>query len=205
MKTNQILKRGPGFFQRTKDGYFNANVLLTHWKDSTGDEKKLGNYKSNQSTKDYIVQLQKEGIRHPFISGRGSGEHSGTWMHSKLFIDFAMWVSVEFKSVVIDYVLDGLIQSRNDAGDYYNQMTAQIMDSHIEHYRTKPNPHLYIVEANMVREIAGIDKGRNELGEKQLNDLTILQKLNTMLIRNNVGRESRKKQLINQKALLDFV
>jgi len=124
MKTNQVMVREQGFIQRTSDGYFNANTLISEWNAKSDNKKILGNYMKNESTTEYIEQLKKEGIEKPNISCRGTGEKSGTWMHPKLFIDLAMWVSVEFKSKVIDYVLDGLIKSRTDAGDYYNQMTA---------------------------------------------------------------------------------
>ena len=193
METNQILKRDEAFIQRTKDGYFNATVLLDYW-NKNNQEKQLARYKVNKSTKEFIEQLRKEDIEKPMLSGRGKG--GGTWMHPKLFIDFAMWVSVEFKSKVIDYVLDGLINSRNDAGDYYKEMGIAILEEYVDVKGKKPSPFVYINEANMLKDVAGIENSRNELTEKELNLLTSLQKVNTTLIRKHVGKESRKKQLL---------
>jgi len=196
MKTSQIMIRSDAFLQRTKDGFFNATKLLDYWNNLEGVQKKqMGRYKAIDSTKEFIEQLQKEGIEKPFISGRGSGEKAGTWMHPKLFIDFAMWVSVEFKSIVIDYVLDGLIKMRNDAGDYYNEMCAVIMNRYIDYYNSKPPALIFINEANMIKEIAGIDISRNEMSEAQLTKITLLQKINSQLIKDGVGKTSRKRQL----------
>jgi hypothetical protein len=197
MKTNQIMIRTKeAFFQRTSDGYFNAAKLLSFWNKNNPQQKQLARYKIIDSTKEFIKQLQKEGIEKPFIAGKGSGEKAGTWMHPKLFIDFAMWVSVEFKSIVIDYVLDGLIKSRHDAGDYYNEMSAAIMERYIEYHNTKPPALIFINEANLIKDIANLNIPRNEMTEAQLNKITILQKFNTQLIKEKIGKESRKKSLM---------
>ena len=203
MKTNQIMIRDDeAFIQRTKDGFFNATVLLDNWnKRDIVQVKQLARYKENKTTKEFVKQLQKEGIEKPYISGRG--KFGGTWMHGKLFIDFAMWVSVEFKSIVIDYVLDGLIQSRNDAGDYFNEMSATILKTHIDYYGTKPNPKLYITEANRIKKMLNLErKERNLMTEKELNSITQMQKLNAMLLEKNIGKDARIKQLTLQSELL---
>lgn len=204
MKTNQIMIRdNDAFIQRAKDGFFNATALLSAWNNKEGGKpKQMGSYKDNKSTAEFIDQLKSEGVEKPMITSRGSG--GGTWMHPKLFIDFAMWVSVEFKSIVIDYVLDGLIKSRHEAGDYYNEMCAAIVSTHIEYYGTKPNPTIYINEARKLRDMLGLkDKDRNEMSEKELSNITQMQKLNAMLLRRNMGKVARDKQLMLQAELLN--
>jgi hypothetical protein len=47
----------------------------------------------------------------------------------------------------------------------------------------------------MINEIAQVNVPRNEMTEKQLEKITILQKINSTLISEKVGKESRKKQL----------
>jgi hypothetical protein len=174
-------------------------ILLNFYNENNRAKKQLGNFLSTSSTKDFIEQLKKEGADKPYISSRGGNtreiKDNGKWMHPKLFIDFAMWLSVEFKSKVIDMVLDGLIISRNDAGDYYNQMCATIMEVYCNRFGTKPPSNIYIKEANMLKKIANLEIDRNEMTEKDLNRLTVLQKVNANLIRRQVGIESRKKHL----------
>lgn len=204
MKTNQILVRGnSAFVQRTKDKYFNATALSNAWNSDSNKElreskgyklRKLSSYKENDSMKEFEAQLKKEGIEKPMISTRGKG--GATWMHPKLFIDFAMWVSVEFKSIAIDYVLDGLINSRNNAGDYYNEMTAAIIENHTKYNDSKPSYKIYTDEAIRIRKLLGLGyKDRNEMTEQDLDNITMMQKTNAMLFRDNVGKESRIKQL----------
>jgi hypothetical protein len=195
MKTNQVMIREEGFLQRTSDGYFNATKLVEHWNNANSDKKQLGNYMKTQGTNDYVLQLKKEGIENPIITSRGNNSFAGTWVHPKIFIDIAMWVSIEFKSKVIDYVLDGLIKSRHDAGDYYNEMTKAILETYVDHYHTKPPPHIYIEEANMVKSLVA-SKDRNDMNAEELKQLTYLQKFNTMLIKKKIGKDSRIKQLV---------
>ena len=55
----------------------------------------------------------------------------------------------------------------------------------------------------MIKEIANLDIERNEMNEKDLSRITILQKVNSNLISKNVGKASRIKQLttINESLL----
>lgn len=187
------------FIQRTKDGYFNATALLNDWNAKDSSRKKLMyTYTKLKTTNEFIDQLKKENINNPiYISNKG------TWMHPKLFIDFAMWVSVEFKSIVIDYVLDGLIKSRHDAGDYYNEMCASIIIRYIDYYGRKPDATIYIKEARLIKSLIGLEtKDRNLMTEKELNSLTQMQKLNSLLISKGVGKDARIKQLELQSQLL---
>lgn len=197
MKTNQIMTRDEGFIQRTSDGYFNANLLVSAWNNNNPkNQKQAGQYKLLKSTSEYIAQLEKEGIDNPYKAGRGKSENAGIWMHPYLFIDFAMWISVEFKSKVIRYVVDGLILSRHEAGDFFNEMTAQILSSYVEFNGCRPCPTIYQREALMIREAVTDKKDRNEMTEKELSAITALQKINTTLIKKGVGLESRRKNIL---------
>lgn len=189
------MTRGDGFIQRISDGYFNATKLVDAWNEKSTSKKQLGQYKLLDSTVEYIEQLKKEGIQNPIITGRGKGEKSGTWVHPKVLIDLAMWISVEFKSKVIDYVIDGLIKSRHDAGDYYNEMAKAILETYVNCYGTKPHPKIYIIEANMIKSLVA-SKDRNNMSEDELKQLTYLQKFNVMLLRKGIGKDSRIKRLV---------
>ena len=134
MKTNQTLTRQMGNFsvyQRTNDGMFNATELLKQW-NKTGKKKDMDDFLSNKMTKEYItvieskenINTQKSGDLKVVKSARG--KNGGTWMHPFLFIDFAMWLNVEFKYEVIKFVYDQLIQYRIEAGDTYREMAAGI-------------------------------------------------------------------------------
>ncbi len=196
MKTNQIMIRSnPAFVQRTSDGYLNATVLLDNWNSKPGVQvKQMARYKENQSTIDFVELLKGEGIKSPFLSTRG--KYGGTWMHPKLYVDFAMWVSIEFKSDVLGCIVDGLIKSRTDAGDYYNQMSAAILESFTRFFKRKPNPTIYINEARRIKALLGVNgQDRNCMTEKQLQNITRMQKFNAHLLGLNLGKDARVKKL----------
>jgi hypothetical protein len=192
MKTNQIMIRENCIEQRTSDFYFNATLTIKFWNEKNPkEERNISEYQRLKSTKDFIDYLQKnEQIEKVYFSS-----NKGTWMHPLLYVDFCMWVSIEFKAMALKFVLDGLINTRHSAGDYYNEMCATIMERYVEYNGCKPPAMVYINEANMIKEIAGVDIPRNEMTEKQLSKITILQKVNSTLIKEKVGKESRKKQL----------
>ena len=132
-----------------------------------------------------------------------SGRYGGTYAHSDIAFEFASWISVEFKSIVIDYVLDGLIKTRNDAGDYYNEMCAAIISRYIDYYGRKPDSTIYIKEARLIKSLLGLNiKDRNLMTEKELNNITQMQKLNSLLITKGVGLDARIRQLELQSQLL---
>jgi hypothetical protein len=193
MQTNQLMTRdGIKKVQRTKDDFFNATAILKEWNKKNPDKQKImAEYNKLKSTIEFVRYLKEnESIDNPLQSST-----KGTWMYYKVFIDFAMWVSLEFKSLALGWVFDGLIKSRNEAGDYYKEMCATIMETHIDIYGTKPPAMLFINESRMIKQIANLDIERNEMTEKDLSRLTMLQKVNSTLIKKNVGRESRKKHL----------
>jgi len=192
MKTNQIMLRENCIEQRTSDSFFNATMTVKNWNRNNVDNiKNIGEYQKLKSTIEFIEYLKtNEGIENPYLAS-----NKGTWMHPLLYVDFCMWVSIEFKTMALKYVLDGLIKTRHSAGDFYNQMCAVIMEKYIEHNGCKPAPMIYINEAKMINEIAQVNVPRNEMTEKQLEKITILQKINSTLISEKVGKESRKKQL----------
>ncbi len=192
MKTNQIMVRDGIMLQRTDNGYFNATNALNYWNKESGQKKLMAEFTKLKGTIEFVEYLKiNEDIEKPVLIST-----KGTFMHPLVFIDFCMWISLEFKTLALKYVLDGLVKTRHSAGDYYNEMCAAIMNKHIEKHNNKPQPMMYINEANMINEIASINKNRNEMSENELAKLTILQKVNTTLINENVGIDSRKKQLM---------
>jgi len=174
------------------NGYFDATHFLKFYNEAKVDaeNKLMANYLKLSTTKEFVDYLEKiELINLPIKKST-----KGTWMHPKVFIDFSMWLSVEFKSMAIQWVLDGLVKERNIAGDNYNELVSTIMTAHIEFYNCKPTPMTYINEARKLKKLVGILE-RNEATEKELTVLNALQKIDIGLIKAKIGKESRYKQL----------
>lgn len=88
---------------RKSDGFLNAKDM------AKVKNKKVNDYFRLDQTKEFIKALEKkvDGIsRLPIIDTitKGANEFRGTWIHPKLAIHFAMWISPEFSVEVTDWV-----------------------------------------------------------------------------------------------------
>ena len=119
-------------------------------------------------------------------------------MHPYLFVKFAMWLSPEFELAIIKWVYDNLIETRNQAGDYYKEMTDAIQTNYLALKGEKPNPFVFINETKFLNRLCyDSDKAgkRNELTENELSLMNDLQRLNISLINKQVGSKKRKEIL----------
>jgi hypothetical protein len=135
-------------YQRTEDGYFEANGLLRQWNAIPGNsQRKMNDYLESPKTKEFLAEVVKvqaeetprSGIS-PFVDyqpikkKRGRRLQSGgslpddVWMDPDVFVDFAMWLNPRFKLYVIRYARDGMIANRHLAGDYHRAMCKAIAD-----------------------------------------------------------------------------
>ena len=150
MKTNVIMTRPMGRFdvlQRTSDGFFDGNALLSQWKrehptckDSVSDfleqkkvqafiaemEGELGEFAQPHK---WVLAETQEFKSIKYIKGKNTSKgrtKDQVWMHPYLFIKFAMWINPKFELQVIKFVYDELIKYRHLAGDNYDVLTAAI-------------------------------------------------------------------------------
>lgn len=191
--------------QRTCDGYFNANLLAKQYFEKTGNDKRVREFTDNKGTVEFLEALANE----LNINSNKScylpkdlcitkkGKNGGTWMHPYLFVKFAMWLSPEFEVKVIKFVFDNLIEYRNQAGDYYKEMCDVINQRFLEFYDKKPDPLIFIKEANYLNNLVfGFNSGqRNEANEEQLELMNRLQKANIKMIKEGKGKTDRYKIL----------
>ena len=133
MKTNVNMIRKMGDFeitQRSKDGMFNATILLKQWDKLNPTKKKhsVKDFLRNDKVKAFISVLDTDlnGAKMPYLTTRG--KTGGTWMHPYLFLKFAMWINPEFELQIIKFVYDQLIDFRNDAGDNYRGLTNAVQN-----------------------------------------------------------------------------
>jgi hypothetical protein len=123
------------FSQRTKDGYFETNVLISQWNSiKINSRRRLDDFLKSKTTLDFIEVLNDDlangeispmayYIKKGKMTSKGRTKDE-VWMHPYLFIDFAMWINPKFKLKVIKFVYDELIKQRNDAGDNYVSLSA---------------------------------------------------------------------------------
>lgn len=200
MVTNQIMTRKMGnyeIFQRTKDGFFNATLLLNKWNESTGMQKQISHYMENASTAELTrTIMEEENLKERnsvFISSKG--KNGGTWMHPILFIDFAMWLNPSFRYHVLKFVYDQMIKFRNDSGDAYRELSSAVAT--IVRKEDMPVRMAKIAEAiNYVTFAEHYPNIRNAHGsEQEMQELFLLEKKLADLI--NDGFIKDFDQLIN--------
>lgn len=204
MKTPVVMERdlhGMKIRQTTKDGFFNANDLLALYEKTGGPEKRIERYMSTKSTQEYISAIQADilnstnsgELESPQVYYGKRGKYGGTWMHPFLFVDFAMWLSPEFKLTCVKWIYDNLIMNRIEAGDTFKEVNAALSE-HVP----KITWMTYSNEARMINKIVfGDPKGgqRNEATEKQLEKLKFLQKADVKLIADGLDYYDRFEKL----------
>jgi hypothetical protein len=204
MKTNQIMKRDLNGFeisQRTEDSYFNASEFIKKYNETYQADKRIREFMDNKNVGDFlealIRELNQSSNNCSYIVNDlciiTMGRRSATWMHPYLFIKFAMWLNADFEVKAIKFVYDNLIAFRNQAGDYYKEMCDMMNDRYLEFYEKKPDPLIFIKEANYLNQLVfGANSGqRNEANEEQLDLMNRLQKANIKMIKEGKPKVKR--------------
>jgi hypothetical protein len=160
MKTEVIMKReffGDFIQQRSHSELFCATDLLRVENEKRKlqgkNPKFMQSYFDTQETKELINQIKWEfSIQDSQVKSVTKGRHGGTWMHPMLFVDFAMWLSVETKVRVLKWVLDGLMELRDNSGDSFKYMNAALL----ENYPNHANATNYMRIANAISKACGV-------------------------------------------------
>jgi hypothetical protein len=186
--------------QFNNDGWFNATAAA----DQFG--KRVGDWVDLPSTKEYAEKLNTR-ISGNLIQAK-RGKNGGTWLHPKLAVVFARWLSVDF-AIWCDDQIDGIIHGtpeqtdwkklRHEAAATYKVMSAMLeMKRQLDGKETKP--HHYANEAKLVNwaltgEFKPID--RDSLSDSDLDTLARLEAMNSLLLGQGYDRDKRKEVLSN--------
>ena len=159
--------------------------------------------KTNQ-TKELIEAVEKSIIppKGGIITRRGKG--GGTYANNLIAMDFAMWLSVEFRIKVYVEYMNGT-QNKRDwnikrilAANNYRLMARSISEAH-----EKPMPFHFSNEALMLNEIVfGARDGNVREGatESQLDDIAWLEGRNGAYIDLGMSYQERKDRLTEMHA-----
>jgi len=168
MKTEVIMKRktlGDIISQKSKSGFFSATELV-----KAGNKFRilndikpvdLNSYFKNSANKEFIKELE---MKYGKIKtdGRGRGVH--LWVHPLLFLDIALWIDPKMKVEVYEWLMDNLLQFRNDSGDSYKRMTGALYQGAKNKSKFQKNiQHV----ARLIKTECGVDDW-NHATEEQL-------------------------------------
>ena len=181
--------------QFNSDGWFNATAAAEKF------GKRVGDWIDLPSTKEYMEKLNTRysGI----LMNAKRGKNGGTWLHPKLAVSFARWLSVDF-AIWCDEQINIIIrgtpeqvnwkQTRHQAAVSFNVMCSMLEMSR-KHDGKDTEAHHYMNEARLVNwafcgEFTAID--RSQLSASELDLLAKLEVQNTMMIARGIDREIRK-------------
>lgn len=165
------------------------------------------------STKEYIERLsermEKSNVGKSHITlvktRRGNTSTSGTWLHPKLAVKFARWLSVDFE-IWCDEQIDALVRgdqakwqhARQQSAVGYRGLCEALAIAHEESGKT-PQRHHFINEAKLINQaITGQFAGRNrdELSAHELVLVTLIEIRDVLLIGQGKDFAARKASLL---------
>lgn len=165
------------------------------------------------STKEYIERLSERmgksnvGKSHITLvkTRRGNTSTSGTWLHPKLAVKFARWLSVDFE-IWCDEQIDALVrgdqakwqQARQQLAVGYRGLCDALAIAYEESGKT-PQRHHFINEAKLINHvITGQFAGRNrdELSAHELVLVTLIEIRDVLLIGQGKDSTARKASLL---------
>jgi hypothetical protein len=180
---------------RCFDDYVCLNDLAAYY-----PNKRLDNWLANNETKALIQAVEAEFI----IPGKGGiitkrGKGGGTYAHHLIALDFAAWLSAEYRLRVYKAYVEGTQHkkdwtlSRELAARNYKLLCQAVKGAHIE-----PKAYHYSNEALMINEIVfGVREGkvRDTASEAKLDEVAQAEQHNATMIMLGMGYEDRKNNL----------
>jgi hypothetical protein len=106
------------FFEKIDEFvYLNATQTAKLFKTSKGNPKDVSEWLNSKSTKEYLLEMRKIVTPEKFGSlvitvSTGAVKERGSWIHNKLVVFFARWLSSEF-AVWCDLQIEEILKSKN--------------------------------------------------------------------------------------------
>lgn len=189
-------------------GWFNATAAA----DAMG--KRVQHWLDNKETQEYIEKLNNRNSGDLGSDKCGNiphletkrGRNGGTWLHPKLAVVFARWLSVDF-AIWCDEQIDKIIHGERESIDWgmmrhasksSNKVANEILQMVRNEQGKETNGFHYANEAKLVNfaltgKFEPID--RDNLSADDLGLLASLENRNSVLIGRDVDRETRKEIL----------
>lgn len=189
------------------DGWLHATEIAERF------GKKSAHWLELDSTKEYIRKLSERMAASNVgksditlvISRRGNSKSSGTWLHPKLAVKFARWLSVDFE-IWCDEQIDALLRgegkpwasARREAAIGYRAL-CDALALNCEARGKTPQRHHFINEARLINEVisgafAGRDRERLNVAELEL--VTLAEMRDSVLIASGMAYAERKANLL---------
>lgn len=215
MKTAVVMERklfGGLIRQNHKTGMLNANDLHkvgnAMRKSAELSPKQMGAYFMTDSADELIKEIclvENIGIEDVKVSKKG--KFGGTWVSPVLFVDMAMWYSPQLKVQIIKWVIDGLLDARDNSGESYKRMASALK----QNFSNEFSPIKMVEVANTIAAECKVGIGKDKwqkANESQLKKREKIQDTITMIadLCPNIGVSLNKAiNKVNQEVLHEMV
>lgn len=167
MKTAVIMEReimGVVVRQNHKSKLFSANDLhklaSAHRKAEGLPARQIGQYFDLDSTQELIKEVcLTEVLKLEDVKKSARGKFGGTWIHPIVFIDMAMWYSPKLKVKIINWVLDGLMELRDESGESFKRMNKTLSRNFPKEFES---PLSFIKVSKAIAEACNVGEGENK-------------------------------------------
>ena len=182
-------------------GWFNATAAAEKFGKDAYEWTRL------PSTAEYLSALESKYGNIPYLETK-RGRNGGTWLHPKLAVTFARWLSAGF-AVWCDEQIDKIIHGERESVDWgmlrhasksSNKVANEILQMVRSEQGKETKSFHYANEAKLVNfaltgKFEAID--RDSLGADELDMLASLENRNSVLIGRGVDWETRKEILVS--------
>jgi len=162
--------------------------------------KRIQNWMANSETKELIEAIEKTIItgKSAIITKRGKG--GGTYAYHLVALDFAAWLSVEFRIKIYQEYINGTQRKQDwNLKRILAAFNYKIMSTAINNAHDPVKTYHYSNEALMLNEIVfGVREStsRDTATEEQLNEIAMLEGHNATLIEIGMDYQPRKELLM---------
>lgn len=191
--------------QFNDSGWFNATAAAMSFGKDAYEWTRL------PSTIEYISALEGKCGKIPYLESK-RGRNGGTWLHPKLAVAFARWLSADF-AVWCDLQIDKIIHGEQEVIDWgmlrhasksSNKVANEILMMVRQESGKETKGFHYANEAKLVNyaltgKFEPVD--RDSLSAVELDLLSSLENRNSVLIGRDVDRETRKEILCQMASL----
>jgi len=185
-----------------ENGYICLNDLAVYY-----PHKRMDNWRSNSTTKEFIdvvdeyLNTSNSSDLKSIVTRRGK-YNGGTYAHDLVAMEFAMWISPEFKLKVLLAYRDGTQRKENwNMVRVLASRNYKIMSNAVENAHDPAKSHHFSNEAKMINKIVfGMHQKniRDIAKEDQLEQIAVLESDNTAYIKIGMPYSERKKVLTEQ-------
>ena len=176
-----------------EDFYINATPVIKKFKSRKADIKQylvLGQTKRYQKAlEQFLTRADSPPLKHGLIYKK-AGRYGGTWLHRKLFLNFARWLSPEFE-IICDQILEQVITQADELKEGREELR-KLQRPLNDMIKTKlvdtglKDESAYLQFAVMIKRLIGSPDERDTYTKKQLDTAKlIVEEYRAMLVHGN--------------------